>query len=220
MADPKITFYFDIGSPFSCIAFHVLRNSPVFSTCEVEFVPILFRDLMQACKNTPPIAVKNKFEWINRERIYWARRFNVPMSEAIPKGFPAPTVEAQLVLGAITTHAPEKLVSVTDKIYRGFWENGDSNVLNFTGLIPILEEALGTDSASNIVELSKTADMKSTLEENTQKAFVSGAFGLPWFDCTNSQGNQEGFWGIDHLGRLVDFLELDASLDQAFRVLL
>jgi 2-hydroxychromene-2-carboxylate isomerase len=62
--------------------------------------------------------------------------------------------------------------------------------------------------------------VKSTIDESTQKAFTSGAFGLPWFDCTNSQGDQEGFWGIDHLGRLVDFLQLDASQDKAFRVLL
>lgn len=29
MAAPKITFYLDIGSPFSCIAFHVLRASSI-----------------------------------------------------------------------------------------------------------------------------------------------------------------------------------------------
>jgi hypothetical protein len=50
--------------------------------------------------------------------------------------------------------------------------------------------------------------------------FTLGAFGLPWFDCTNSQGDQEGFWGIDHLGRVVDFLQLDANMDKSFRVLL
>jgi 2-hydroxychromene-2-carboxylate isomerase len=58
------------------------------------------------------------------------------------------------------------------------------------------------------------------LDNSTQRAFDLGAFGLPWFDCTSPQGDQEGFWGIDHLGRVVDFLKLDASLDKSFRVLL
>ncbi|KAJ6086583.1 hypothetical protein N7467_005497 [Penicillium canescens] len=220
MSGPKITFYFDIGSPFSCIAFHVLRNSLVFSTCEIEYVPILLRDLMQVCQNTPPIAVKNKYQWINRERIYWARRFDVPMSEAIPKGFPASTTEVQLALCAIAINVPEKLVSVAEKLFRGFWEDGDSAVLTSAGFLPILEEELGADNAQDIIEQSKNDEVKSTLHESTQRAFTLGAFGLPWFDCTNSQGNQEGFWGIDHLGRVVDFLQLDASMDKSFRVLL
>jgi 2-hydroxychromene-2-carboxylate isomerase len=65
-----------------------------------------------------------------------------------------------------------------------------------------------------------TSDVKAALLENTQRAFDAGAFGLPWFECVNTEGIQEGFWGIDHLGRLADFLQLDTSLDQSFRVLL
>jgi 2-hydroxychromene-2-carboxylate isomerase len=67
---------------------------------------------------------------------------------------------------------------------------------------------------------SNDVEVKSTLHESTQRAFNLGAFGLPWFYCTNSQGDQEGFWGIDHLGRVVDFLQLDANMDKSFRVLL
>jgi 2-hydroxychromene-2-carboxylate isomerase len=58
------------------------------------------------------------------------------------------------------------------------------------------------------------------LDENTQKAFASGAFGLPWFDCISAEGDKEGHWGIDHLGRVADFLRLDTTVDQSFKVLL
>lgn len=47
------------------------------------------------------------------------------------------------------------------------------------------------------------------LLENTDKAFDDGAFGLPWFSCTNSEGQQEGFWGVDHLGQVTTFLGLE-----------
>jgi hypothetical protein len=74
------------------------------------------------------------------------------MSEAIPKGFPAPTTEAQLALCTIASHMPEKLVPVTDKLYRGFWEDGDSDVLTSSGLLHILKEELGADNAKIILE--------------------------------------------------------------------
>lgn len=60
-------------------------------------------------------------------------------------------------------------------------------------------------------------ETKSLLNANTDRAFKSGAFGLPWFECTNSQGKTEGFWGIDHLGQAADFLGLDRSVEKGFR---
>ncbi|KGO70278.1 Major facilitator superfamily domain, general substrate transporter [Penicillium italicum] len=195
-------------------------TSPVFATCDIEYVPVSLRDLFQSCQNTPPIAVKNKFQWINRERIYWARRFQVPMSEAIPKGFPAPTSEVQLALGLVATQFPNTLVPIVDKLYRGFWEDGNSDVLTQSGFAAIFESELGAENAKQILDESKGTEAKAILDGNTQQVFTSGAFGLPWFDCIDAQGTKESFWGIDHLGRLVDFLQLDPSLDKAFRVLL
>jgi 2-hydroxychromene-2-carboxylate isomerase len=52
-------------------------------------------------------------------------------------------------------------------------------------------------------------DVKSLLMSNTDRAFQEGAFGLPWFVCTDSNGKTEGFWGVDHLGQVADFLSLD-----------
>lgn len=63
-------------------------------------------------------------------------------------------------------------------------------------------------------------DIKAILTSNTDHAFKIGAFGLPWFECTNSRGETEGFWGIDHLGQVVDFLGLDRSVDKGFRAVL
>lgn len=40
-----------------------------------------------------------------------------------------------------------------------------------------------------------------------------GAFGLPWFQCRNAEGTEEGFWGFDHLGQVVGFLGLDGEID-------
>ena len=64
------------------------------------------------------------------------------------------------------------------------------------------------------------SEVKALLTSNTDKSFKEGAFGLPWFQSTNSEGKTEGFWGIDHLGVVADFLGLDRSRDSGFRALL
>lgn len=63
-------------------------------------------------------------------------------------------------------------------------------------------------------------DIKALLLSNTDRSFGAGAFGLPWFECTNSRGETEGFFGVDHIGQVADFLGLDRSLDKGFRAAL
>lgn len=69
-------------------------------------------------------------------------------------------------------------------------------------------------------EQMSQAEIKSLLTSKTDEAFKSGAFGLPWFECTNSKGQTEGFWGIDHLGQVAEFLGLRRQEDKGFRALL
>jgi 2-hydroxychromene-2-carboxylate isomerase len=61
---------------------------------------------------------------------------------------------------------------------------------------------------------------KDLLLKNSDIAFDDGAFGLPWFTCTNSEGKTEGFWGVDHLGQVSDFLGLDRPKMGGWKALL
>ena len=62
--------------------------------------------------------------------------------------------------------------------------------------------------------------IKALLTANTNRSFDSGAFGLPWFECTNLNGETEGFFGVDHLGQVADYLGLDRALARGFRAAL
>jgi 2-hydroxychromene-2-carboxylate isomerase len=50
---------------------------------------------------------------------------------------------------------------------------------------------------------------KAGLKENTDKAFANGAFGLPWMVATDSAGHTVAFWGVDHMGQLLQFLGIE-----------
>lgn len=61
---------------------------------------------------------------------------------------------------------------------------------------------------------------KAILADNTRMAFEAGAFGVPWMVCTNPAGQTEGFWGVDHLGQVAQFLGLRMSVQSGWRALL
>ncbi|KAJ5278855.1 hypothetical protein N7478_004227 [Penicillium angulare] len=220
MASPRITFYYDIGSPFSYIGLYVLKNSPVFSKCQIDYVPVLLRDLFQKCQNTPPLAVKNKLQWIQRERLYWSHRFGVPVTEAVPEGFPTSTIDIQTALCLIDEEVPEKLLEISARFYHVFWAEGDTKITTPERFLAVIENETTPEIRNHIKDKLASPDAKELPLNNTQRAFDSGAFGLPWFECANAEGSKEGFWGIDHLGRMADFLQLDTSLDRGFRVLM
>ncbi|KAF7586802.1 hypothetical protein BBP40_008320 [Aspergillus hancockii] len=220
MAVPRVTLYLDIVSPFAYIAFHVLRNSPVFAKCQITYIPIFLGGLMNACGNTPPINIKNKDTWIGRERNRWARYFSVPIVEQTPEGFPPMTLATERALCAVSMKSPEKLIATIEALYHSFWVQGNAKIAQVEGFSPVLTSVFGKDGAQGILEAANEPEIKAALKANTDQAFKSGAFGIPWFECTNSKGETEGFFGIDHLGQVVEFLGLDRGSDQGFRALL
>ncbi|KAF1929652.1 HCCA isomerase/glutathione S-transferase kappa [Didymella exigua CBS 183.55] len=220
MAQSKITLYVDIVSPFAYIAFYVLKNSPAFKQCDIKYVPILLGGLMNTCGNTPPIAIKNKDKWINLERIRWAKYFNIPISKGSPPGFPINTLPIQRALASLSISHPQSVESAISLFYENTWVQW-SEPLKPENLQAILRTVVGSDEEANkIIEKTKTDEVKRVLSQNTEKAFKDGAFGLPYFVATNSKGETEGFWGVDHMGQLTDFLGLERPSGKGWKALL
>ncbi|KAF9692482.1 hypothetical protein EKO04_009484 [Ascochyta lentis] len=220
MAQPKITFYVDIVSPFAYIAFYVLKNSPAFKQCDIKYVPILLGGLMNTCGNTPPIAIKNKDKWINTERKRWATYFNIPISQDAPPGFPINTLPIQRALTSLSISHPQSLASAISLFYENMWVQWGEPT-KAENLLAILRTVVGSDEvARKVLERSKTEEVKMALVRNTEQAFGDGAFGLPYFVATNAKGETEGFWGVDHMGQLTDHLGLERPSGRGWKALL
>ncbi|ERF71667.1 hypothetical protein EPUS_00656 [Endocarpon pusillum Z07020] len=211
MATPKITLYLDVVSPFGYLAYYVLRHSPIFRPCEIEYVPVFLGGLMKACNNRPPLEIKNKNKWIGKERLRWASLFNIPITRTMPPNFPPLTLQVQRVLTALQLSSPSSLPTALDALYHCFWVEGTPDINNPSTFGPVLEKALGKELAVKVMEDGKEDNAKNKLKENTDRAFEGGAFGMPWFECVNRKGETEGFWGFDHLGQVVSFLELNGE---------
>ncbi|KAG0651324.1 gstk1-1 [Hyphodiscus hymeniophilus] len=229
MPPPKLKLYVDTVSPFAYVAYYILRHDPVFSKCEVTFVPILLGGVMKACGNTAPINIKNKDKWIEVERLRWAKAFNIPMKPDAPEGFPPKTLTMMRALCALTAlhpgdEAQKPLTDCLDALYEAYWvhhkKTDEKDVL-----AQLLSDVLGKQEAEKGMHLiigndGDQADKyavlemagkegKAILSKNTDVAFADGAFGLPWFVATNSKSETEKFWGVDHLAQVTQHLGLE-----------
>jgi len=191
---------------------------------------------MKACGNTPPIEIKNKDKWIMIEKNRWARNFQIPMADKAPEPFPQATLHAQRALCAISLAFPDKLDDCLAALYHTFWVErqtiGKPEVFG-----PVLQKVLGEADAKTVMEKMASPEVKKLLVDNTDLSIKEGAFGLPWFVATNSNGEKEGyvgvvdlnrtttlltenrFWGFDHLGQVIDHLGLERK-EEGFRAML
>ncbi|KKZ63120.1 hypothetical protein EMCG_02497 [[Emmonsia] crescens] len=217
MAAPKINLYLDVVSPFAYIAYYVTRHSPIFAKCEMTYTPVFLGGILKACNNISPLYVKNKSTWIDIERKRWAKFLNVPIYPTPPEGFPISTMNVQRVLCAIPS---AKLPLCFDALYKEFWVEGNPKINQPETFLPLLESAADKEVAANALAQSSTQAIKDRLVANGDKAMETGAFGVPWFECTNSRGETECFWGVDHMGQMAAFLDLDMTADKGFRAMM
>jgi 2-hydroxychromene-2-carboxylate isomerase len=136
-----------------------------------------------------------------------------------PKGFPPLTLNTQRALCALEISSPQSIPTALDALYASFWRHGNHLIGKPEGFGPVLEEALGKGVAKDLLERMSGKEAKGRLRENTDKAMNLGAFGIPWYECENKKAERECFWGFDHLGQVVRFLDLDGSVevDEGFK---
>ncbi|KUI53362.1 Glutathione S-transferase kappa 1 [Cytospora mali] len=212
----KITLYVDVVSPFAYVAYYVLRHDQVFKACEITYIPLFLGGVMKATGNTAPIQIKNKDKWIMTERLLWARYFNVPMTTDMPEGFPPLTLNVMRSIVAAgylasagqpssSRPAQAAIVKALDAFFEAYWVN-KRNIIDKDIMADVLRSA-GAD-VDAVVELAG-GEAKQILQRNTNEAFADGSFGLPWFICENDRGEKGSFWGVDHLGVVLDFLGLE-----------
>lgn len=141
------------------------------------------------------------------------------MMDDTPKPFPQPTINTQRALCAVEISQPEKLTDCFAALYHAFWVEGQT-IGKPEVISPVLAKVLGDADAKKIMDKIGSPEAKERLSKNSDKAMGEGAFGLPWFVATNAKGEKDTFWGVDHMGQVVEHLGLDRKDEPGFRSLL
>lgn len=192
---------------------------------------------MQACGNTPPIKVKSidivgsallqsteirsdKDKYIGSDRDRLAKLFNIPIIETAPEPFPPNTLPVQRALCIVESQHPDKLKAAFEALYQTFWIEGKP-IGEPEVVAKSLASVFGEERAKDIVATTSKPEVKQHLNANTEKALNAGAFGVPYFVATDSEGKEDVFFGFDRLSMVADFLGLSKGKGESgFRALL
>jgi 2-hydroxychromene-2-carboxylate isomerase len=192
MADPKVQFLFDFGSPNAYLADLVIPKIEQRTGVKFEYVPILLGGIFKATNNASPAVtlkdVKNKREYAGVETQRFIRKHGITTFKSNPF-FPVNTL--QLMRGAVAAQLEGVFQPYFKAVYHHMWEAPKK-----MDDPAVMREALissGID-ADKIIARSQDQDVKNKLMELTQNAVDRGAFGSPTFFVSN-----EMFFGKDQL---------------------
>ena len=192
----SVEFLFDVGSPYSYLAYRHLPSLAHAAGAHIVWTPVLLGGIFQATGNRSPVETPAKRVHLETDLQRWAREYRTYYTPN--PHFPINTLV--LMRGAVALQmrdeaAFERYLAVVFEGMFGQPKNlGDPQVL-----AQVLAGA-GFDPAE-LLALTQTPEVKERLKANTEHAVARGAFGAPTFFV----GDQM-FWGQDRLQFVQDAL--------------
>ena len=189
----RITFYLDVLSPYSYLAFEALPEALKGLTYTVDYRPLLFAGLLKHHGQLGPAEIGPKREWTYRQVLWQARHHGIPLQMPAAHPFnPLPLLRLALACGS------EGLANryVCETIFRHVWRGG-ADAADAQRLEALKQQlAPQRDPGADAV--------KSELKANTDAAIARGVFGVPTYEVEGKL-----FWGFDALPMLRGYLEND-----------
>jgi 2-hydroxychromene-2-carboxylate isomerase len=185
----EVEFYFDVGSPYSYLAYHVLPRIAAARGARIAWRPMLLGAVFKATGNTSPAALPCKARYLGADLGRWARQFDVPFT--FNPHFPINTLP--LMRGAVgmqrrgAAELQRYLAAVFGAMFETPRDLGDAQVL------AAVLQAADIDPAQ-VQAMNQDEAVKDELRRNTEEAVARGVFGAPTFFV-----GEEMFWGQDRL---------------------
>jgi 2-hydroxychromene-2-carboxylate isomerase len=183
----KVSWVFDVISPFAYLAFPQLSRLPPHVS--VEFVPVLFAGLLQHFGQLGPAEIPSKRRFTYRFVLWRARQLGLPMRMPPAHPFnPLPALRLIIAAGSDRRAAG----TVLDAVFREGRDVADPAV------IAALARELGVADVQAALEDST---LKQRLRDNTTWASARGVFGVPTLVI-----GKELFWGHDAFDMALEYL--------------
>jgi 2-hydroxychromene-2-carboxylate isomerase len=201
MTSVRVSWVFDVISPFSYLAFPRLRELP--GSVELQVVPVLLAALLDHFGQRGPAEIPSKRRFTYRFVLWRARQLGLPLR--MPPAHPFnPLAALRLIIAAgSTTYAAGTVLQAV------FGEGRD-----ITDPAVIADLARQLSVADPQAALADPA-IKQRLRDNTQWACSRGVFGVPTLVI-----GEELFWGHDACDMALDYLgQPQAFADPDMRVI-
>jgi 2-hydroxychromene-2-carboxylate isomerase len=187
----QVEFWFDLGSPYSYLAYRALPAMASRHGAAIAWRPMLLGGVFQATGNKSPVENPAKGAYlIARDLPRWARRYKAPFRPN--PHFPVNTLS--LMRGAVgyQQRSEAEFLRYVEAMYAAMWEEG-RNLADIGEVSAVLDDAgFNTDDYTTLIA---DPSVKARLKTLTEEAVSRGVFGAPTFFVGN-----EMFWGQDRLG--------------------
>lgn len=185
----SVEFYFDLGSPYSYLAYYRLLQIAEQQEIQIVYKPILLGGVFKATCNRSPIEipVKGVYSILDMQR--WAEYYQIPMQ--MNPHFPMNTLTLMRILTGVQLLHVEKFEQVLKLLFDAMF--GTPQNLNEPTVLAEVLEPSGF-SVEDIMSMVQSDVVKQKLITETEQAIQRGIFGAPTFFV-----GDEMYWGQDRL---------------------
>ena len=185
----SVEFYFDLGSPYSYLAYYRLLQMAERQEIQIVYKPILLGGVFKATGNRSPIEipVKGVYSILDMQR--WSEYYHIPMQ--MNPHFPMNTLTLMRILTGVQLLHLEKFEQVLKLLFDAMF--GTPQNLNEPTVLAEVLEPSGF-SVEDIMSMVQSEVVKQKLITETEQAIQRGIFGAPTFFV-----GDEMYWGQDRL---------------------
>ncbi len=184
-----IEFLLDVGSPYTWLAYHQIRQIAQTTDAHIVWTPVLLGGIFQATGNHSPAELPAKARYSKLDLQRWAHRYDLKF-EMNPH-FPINTLPLMRGTVAMQMQGEEAFHRYLAAIFCAMFEQ-PRNLNQPAEIAAVLMQA-GFDPAEFMARINDPM-VKDRLKENTANAVARGVFGVPTFFVGEAM-----FWGQDRL---------------------
>ena len=185
----SVEFYFDLGSPYSYLAYYRLLQIAEQQEIQIVYKPILLGGVFKATGNRSPIEVPVKGVYSILDMQRWAEYYQIQMQ--MNPHFPMNTLTLMRILTGVQLLHLEKFEQVLKLLFDAMF--GTPQNLNEPTVLAEVLEPSGF-SVEDIMSMVQSEVVKQKLITETEQAIQRGIFGAPTFFV-----GDEMYWGQDRL---------------------
>jgi 2-hydroxychromene-2-carboxylate isomerase len=187
-----VEFLFDLGSPYSYLAWYQLPKVAQAQGARIVYTPVLLGGIFQATGNASPAGVPAKARYLDADLQRWAQAWGVPYSPN--PAFPINTLALMRGAVAMQMQGDEPFQRYMDAMYQAMF--GQPRNLGDPVEVAAVLTAAGFDAARFMAQIGDQA-VKDKLKDNTTQAVARGVFGAPSFFVGDAL-----FWGQDRIDQV------------------
>ncbi len=185
----KIEFFWDVGSPYTYLAFTQLSKISAATNLAVELRPFLLGGVFRSTGNSMPAQVPAKAMYMVKDLERWAKHYKVPICSFNEVAFPINTLlPMRVATAALHSEIGNRFA---ERVLSAYWAEG-KNVSE----LAVVSELIGDlhEDPAALLAQAQEQTIKDELRATTDEAVARGAFGAPSIFV-----DEELFWGNDRL---------------------